>query len=59
MVVCVCVMLWGGMIDFMLFWGFADRQTDRLMNKQTFVLLELLSRLKTCKRLTDVSLRNW
>ena len=36
-----------GMIDFMLFWGFEDRLTDRLTNERTFVLLESLSRLKT------------
>ena len=34
------------MIDFMLFWGFEDRLTDRLTNERTFVLLESLSRLK-------------
>ena len=33
-----------GMIDFELFWGFALGQTD----KQTFVIVESLSRLKIC-----------
>ena len=41
------VMVWwtvvGGMIDFMLFGGFDDGRTDGRTDRQTFVLLELLS----------------
>ena len=32
--------------DFKLLRGFADRQTDRWTNKQTFVIVESLLRLK-------------
>ena len=32
--------------DFQLLRGFADRQTDRRTNEQTFVIVESLSRLK-------------
>ena len=35
--------------DFKLLRGFADRQTDRRTNEQTFVIVESLSRLKSEK----------
>ena len=35
------------MIDFMLFGGFDDGQTDRQTNERTLVVVESLSRLKT------------
>ena len=34
------------MIDFKLFGGFGDRQTDRRTDERTFVVVESLSRLK-------------
>ena len=33
------------MIDFMLFWGFAFRQTDKRTDGWTFVLLDMADRL--------------
>ena len=33
--------------DFKLLRGFADGQTDKWTNEQTFVIVELLSRLKS------------
>ena len=36
-----------GMIDFKLFWGFGLWQMNERMDKQTFVNVELLSRLET------------
>ena len=34
------------MINFKLFWGFGDRQTDGLTDERTLVVVESLSRLK-------------
>ena len=33
--VMLCVMLCSGMIDYKLFWGFGNGQTDRLMDERT------------------------
>ena len=39
----VCDVVWGGMIDLKLFWGFADRLTNERTNGLTLGVVELLS----------------